>query len=169
MRKTRENIVLRGIRGDICQYLDELVARCLDTATKVIRSGRLGALVVMGFCNWGVMASHHKLRELVTQVREVKRYPMCVYQSTMNTTQHDKLLEALEPYGTLGGVDGPGVVKSRVEMDLLYHEKRQSAKTHLAWVADSTRSLLNPPTLRRIVDIVHFEWSGDVGDVEYCP
>jgi hypothetical protein len=36
-------------------------------------------------------------------------------------------------------------------------------------IPDATRSLLKPTTLRQIVDVVHFEWSGDIGAVNYCP
>lgn len=46
---------------------------------------------------------------------------------------------------------------------------RISPDTHMAWLADSTRSILNPGTLSRIIDVLHFEWVGNTGDVEYCP
>lgn len=63
MRKTRENV---GIRGNVCRYLDGLLMQCLDITVKAVRSGRTSALAVMGFCNWVVMSSHHKMFELVT-------------------------------------------------------------------------------------------------------
>lgn len=43
-----------------------------------------------------------------------------------------------------------------------------SPQTRTAWLADSTRSLLHPTSLREIIDVVHFEWQGQTGDVEYC-
>lgn len=46
---------------------------------------------------------------------------------------------------------------------------RAESETHLTWMADITRSLLRPETLRKIVDVVHFEWRGDIGDREFCP
>jgi hypothetical protein len=54
-------------------------------------------------------------------------------------------------------------------MDMKYHLYRSSSKSHLAWLANSTRSLLDPVTLRKIVDVVHFEWQGQIGGMEYCP
>lgn len=169
MRKTRENVVLRGVRRNICRYLDGLVRQCLDSALKAILSGQLSALVLTSFCSWAIMSSHHKVFELVTQTKEVKRYSVCTYESTSDMSSYNELLAALEPYGSLGAIGGPRVDKQRCEMDRLYHEKREDPKTHQAWLADCARSLLNPRTLRAIVDVVHFEWTGDIGDAEYCP
>lgn len=50
-------------------------------------------------------------------------------------------------------------------MDLIYGIYRQSPSRHLAWLADMTRSLLCPLTMRKVVDVVHFEWKEDVGEV----
>jgi hypothetical protein len=55
------------------------------------------------------------------------------------------------------------VTKRRVEMETTYSTCRSDPEAHLAWLADATRSLLEPTVLRRIVDVVHYEWSGDVG------
>jgi hypothetical protein len=124
-------------------------------------------MVVTSFCNWAVMASHHKLFELVRGVRGVRHNPICDYASASEGT-YQQLLVALAEHGTLGD-DRPQVTRRRAEMDMKYHLYRSSAKSHLAWLADSTRSLLDPVTLRKIVDVVHFEWQGQIGDVEYCP
>lgn len=167
MRKQRENTVLRGIRGCLCRYLDGLITSCLEQTCRAIQSTRVSAMVVMSFCNWAVMASHHKLYELVQGVREVKQYPACDYASA-SERKYRQLLGVLAEYGTLGN-DRPQVTRRRAEMDMCYHLYRTSSKSHLAWLADSTRSLLDPVTLRRIVDVVHFEWQGQVGDVKYCP
>ncbi|KAG6828127.1 hypothetical protein H0H92_009119 [Tricholoma furcatifolium] len=166
-RRQRENPVLRGVRGCLCEYLDGLMSRCIEKACKAIRYSRLQAFVVMAFCNWDLMSSHHKIFELVTGVREVAVYPCCEYMS-MSDGRYEQLLEALAVYGTLGD-QGPRVTKRRAEMDMAYHQIRLSPETHLAWLADCTRSLLDPVNLRKIVDVVHFEWKGHVGDVEYCP
>lgn len=56
MRNTRENVVLRGVRGHTCRYLDGLLTLCLDATLRSVRSGRLSALVVMSFCDWVVMS-----------------------------------------------------------------------------------------------------------------
>jgi hypothetical protein len=167
MRKQRENTVLRGIRGCLCRYLDELVTSCLVQVCRAIRSSRTNAIVVMSFCNWAVMASHHKLFELVQGVREVEQYMTCEYASSSGS-EYQKLLTALVDYDTLGS-DGPRVTRRRAEMDKSYVLRRASSESHLAWLADSTRSLLDPVTLRKIVDVVHFEWQGQIGDVKYCP
>lgn len=53
-------------------------------------------------------------------------------------------------------------------MDKAYGLCQESPERHIAWLADATRSLLGPTTLRQIVDVVHFQWNGDVGAVYYC-
>jgi hypothetical protein len=168
MRKQRENVILRGLRGNLCRYLDSAVGMCLDAVADVFEEGEVGALVIMGFCNWAIMSSHHKVYELMMGVRPVREYGCCVYTSVQDTARYERLIEALRPYGTLGG-DGPSVLKKRIEMDKTYDVCRQSPELHLSWLADATRSLLEPTTLRQIVDMVHFEWRGDVGAVGYCP
>ncbi|KAJ5612759.1 hypothetical protein N7510_005953 [Penicillium lagena] len=167
MRKQRENTVLRGIRGCICRYLDGLISSCVEQAYDVIQSSPLSAIVVMSFCNWAVMASHHKLYELVRGMSTVKSYPTCKYASVTGG-RYQQLLKALAVYSTIGD-DGPRVTKTRAEMDAHYYLYRSSPKSHLAWLADSARNLLNPVTLRTIVDVVHFVWQGEIGDVGYCP
>ena len=167
MRKQRENTVLRGVRGCLCRYLNGLITSCLEQVCRAIQTTRISAMVVMSFCNWAVMASHHKLFELVHGVHEIRHYPTCDYASVPGST-YQQLLAALAEYGTVGD-DRPQVTRRRKEMDMRYHLYRSSTKSHLAWIADSTRSLLDPLTLRKIVDVVHFEWQGQIGDVEYCP
>ncbi|KAJ5731530.1 uncharacterized protein N7483_006038 [Penicillium malachiteum] len=168
MRKQRENPILRGIEGNICAYLDRMIAKCLDTINEVIESSDVGALVAMGYCNWALLGSHHKVYELLHGVKRVQRWSLCEYESQSNTSRYDRLLRALQPYGTLGS-DGPQVTKKRIEMDKMYSLCRSDPKMSLAWLADATRSLLDPFVLRRIVDVVHFEWCGDIGAKDYCP
>lgn len=168
MRKQRENVLLRGLRGNICRYLDTMIRECLDAVVEVVEGSELGALVVMGYCNWAVMGAHHKVFEVLMGVKGVKRYEACHYASVADTSRYSRLMRALGPYGTLGE-DGPMVAKRRVEMEKVYSTCRSDPAAHLAWLADATRSLLEPTTLRRIVDVVHYEWSGDVGAVDYCP
>lgn len=169
MRKQRENVILRGVSGgNVCLYIDGLLVRCLKLVSEVVRDGQLGGLVVMGFCNWAVMASHHKVFELVKETTEVKRYPTCSYLSVEDSWRYGELLEALKPYGSLDqGFDSS--IKRRIELDMMYAKYRASPDTHIKWLADMTRSLLEPNRLRRIVDVVHFEWHGGIGDAEYCP
>jgi hypothetical protein len=167
VRKQRENSILRGIRGCLCSYLDSCISQCLSLACECLTSDRLSGLVVLGFSNWAVMSSHHKIYELINGVQEVKQYPTCKYASTADQTQYNNLLKALEPYGTMGE-EGPHVLMKRATMDQLYAVNRAKSETHIAWMADIVRSLLRPETLRKIVDVVHFEWRGDLGDREFC-
>ncbi|EFR01199.1 hypothetical protein MGYG_04201 [Nannizzia gypsea CBS 118893] len=166
MRKQRENPVLRGVRGSACQYLKEKLLECIICARELIESKKLLAMVTMAFCNWTVMASHHKLYELVHGVREGTAIAQCEYDSL--DEQYDRLLEALQPYGSLGS-GGPLWELKRMELDKLYHGYRRSPESHSAWLADMVRLLLKPSTFRRIVDVVHYSWTDDVGEVDYCP
>lgn len=168
MRKQRENVLLRGVRGDLCRYLDSMIGRCLDAVVEVVENSELGALVVMGYCNWAVMGAHHKVYEILKGTKGVTQYEACHYASVADASVYQRLTRALESYGTLGEA-GPMVTKKRVEMEKVYSTCRSDPVAHLAWLADATRSLLEPTVLRRIVDVVHYEWSGDVGAVDYCP
>ncbi|RAH63581.1 hypothetical protein BO85DRAFT_455560 [Aspergillus piperis CBS 112811] len=167
-RKQRENIVLRGVRGDLCEYLDQMMFECIETATLAVQTNPTCAYVLMAFCNWAVMSSHHKVYEISTQVSEVGKQDECLSRSRDHQRAYWGLLEVLAPYGTLGK-EGPRVGQTRAELDFRYGVCRSSSTLHAAWLADITRSLLEPRTLRRIVDVVHFEWTGCEGEVEYCP
>ncbi|PWY82775.1 hypothetical protein BO83DRAFT_305002 [Aspergillus eucalypticola CBS 122712] len=167
-RKQRENVVLRGVRGNLCEYLDRVMFECLETATLAVQMNPTYAYVLMAFCNWAVMSSHHKVYEVSTQVSEIGKHDECLSRSRDHRRAYWGLLEALAPYGTLGK-EGPRVGQTRAELDFRYGVCRSSSTLHAAWLADITRSLLEPRTLRRIVDVVHFEWTGCEGEVEYCP
>ena len=166
-RKLRENVMLRGVRGNLCRYLDGLISSCLLRTAETIRSSPTSALVVMGICNWMLMASQHKVYEVFNGINEQEEFATCRY-SSLSDGSYEQLLSALASYGTLGE-NGPDVGKRRMDMDLLYHGYRTNPQTSAAWLADSTRSLLQPTNLRMIIDVVHFPWSGEPGDVEYCP
>lgn len=168
MRKQRENVILRGIRGDLCSYLDQMIVQCLDSIIDVIETSEVGALVVMGYCNWAILGAHHKVFEVLEGIRKVKIDVACIYESQLDATRYERLLRALQPYGTLGD-KGPRVSKRRIEMDKLYNVYRKDPTLHLAWLADATRDLLQPKVLRKVIDVVHYEWSGDLGAVDYCP
>lgn len=168
MRKQRESPIVRGIDGNLCSYLDGMIVRALDTAIDVLETSEVGALVVMGYCNWAVLGSHHKVYEIVHGVRSVKRYAACQYESEKNATRYNRLLRALQQFGTLGK-DGPHVTKKRNEMEKMYSMCRLRPESSLAWLADATRSLMLPSVLRQIIDVVHYEWNGDIGAVDYCP
>lgn len=167
MRKLRENVILRGIRGNICEYLDGPICSVLRVVAKAIESSPVCALVDMGICNWALMASQHKVYEVFHGVRERKGAAVCEYASASNGS-YERLLDALEGYGTLGE-NGPDVAKRRADMDMGFAAHRTSPQTNMAWLADSTRSMLHPGNLRKIIDVVHFEWLGQIGDVEYYP
>jgi hypothetical protein len=167
-RKQRENVVLRGLRGNICVYLDELIEDCLDTTASLVESSKLCALVLMSFCNWSIMGSHHKVYELMKELTVDKNWPACRYTLVSNQRKQKRLLASLAPFGTLGK-NGPSVSRKRAELDKQYATCIGDRQRHLAWLADACRSLLCPQTLRRIVDVVHYRWDGEVGDVQYCP
>ncbi|KAJ5629050.1 hypothetical protein N7490_011278 [Penicillium lividum] len=167
MPKVRENVILRGIRGNFCEHMDGLISSCLRLSAKAIRSSRASALVVMGISNWMLMGSQHKAYDLLHGVQERDDSTTCQYLSASDDS-YQILLESLADYGTLGD-NGPRVTTRRAEMDVRYHLYRTSSQTHMAWLADSMRTLLIPLTLRKVVDVVHFDWHGNTGDVEYCP
>ncbi|KOS48773.1 hypothetical protein ACN38_g304 [Penicillium nordicum] len=167
-RKQRENVVLRGLHGNICVYLDGLIGECLDTTANLVESSRLCAFVLMSFCNWSIMGSHHKIYELTGEVKVEVKWPLCQYTSVNNQSKHKRLLDSLTPFGTLGK-EGPNVSNKRIELDKRYATCIHDTNRHSAWLADMCRSLLSPQTLRKIVDVVHYRWDGHAGDAEYCP
>ncbi len=122
----------------------------------------------MSFCNWSIMSSHHKVYELMKELTGDRNWPLCRYTSVSNQSKYKRLLASLAPFGTLGE-DGPSVSRKRTDLDQQYSTCIGDRKRHLAWLADTCRSLLCPQTLRRIVDVVHYRWDGQVGDVQYCP
>ncbi|KAE8354363.1 hypothetical protein BDV28DRAFT_156282 [Aspergillus coremiiformis] len=166
MRKQRENPVLRGMRGSICRYLNQRILDCIISVRKLIESKQLLAMVTMSFCNWTVMSSHHKLYELTHGVCKNTDLERCKYDGL--DEQYNRLLDALSPYGSLGP-DRPHWGMKRMELDAMYNIHRQSPETHLAWLADMVRLFLDPSTFRSIVDVVHYSWQGDLGQVQYCP
>jgi hypothetical protein len=166
MRKQRENPVLRGLHGSICEYLHQKMLDCLINVRTLIQSKRLLAMVTMAFCNWCVMASHHKLHEVYHGVVQDITHKKCNYDGLEE--QYELLLDALRPYGSMGSA-GPHFGMKRRELDQLYSHYKQAPEIHQAWLADTVRILLQPTTFRRIVDVVHYPWVGDTGEAEYCP
>ncbi|KAM3067800.1 hypothetical protein ACMFMG_011534 [Clarireedia jacksonii] len=136
-----------------------------QAVTDMVSLGTLTTLVTLGFCNWLLMASHHKVYEIVTSVEQVRGVGLCSYQGM---EEYSKLLEALEPLGTTQE-SPPNVRMTRAELELRYCKSRVLHETHLAWLADAARTLLHPHNLRRIIDVAHFRWIGSIGDVDYCP
>jgi hypothetical protein len=47
MRKQRENVILRGLRGSACNYLDGLISKCVKGAAELIGRRKIHALVIM--------------------------------------------------------------------------------------------------------------------------
>ncbi|KAE8140283.1 hypothetical protein BDV38DRAFT_290524 [Aspergillus pseudotamarii] len=167
MRKQRENPVLRGVQGSICEYLRQQVLDCLINVRTLIESKRLLAMVTMAFCNWCVMASHHKLHEVYHgAVQNTTLKQPCKYHGLEE--QYELLLNVLRPYGSIGSA-GPHLGMKRRDLDQLYSHYKQTPETHRAWLADMVRILMQPTTFRRIVDVVHYPWVGDIGEAEYCP
>ncbi|KAJ5157453.1 uncharacterized protein N7482_008553 [Penicillium canariense] len=167
MRKQRENVVLRGIRGSACEYLDDIVAKCVQGAAELVRRRKINALVIMSLCNWGLMSCHHKVYELVHGTHLINKERVCHYRSTSDGS-YEKLLLALDKYGTLGS-EGPRATMKRKALQTMYPKFQRTPETHIAWLADVTREMLNPANLRRLVDFVHYEWNGQLGDMAYCP
>ncbi|KAL4863355.1 hypothetical protein BDV12DRAFT_29615 [Aspergillus spectabilis] len=56
-RGQRENMVMRGVRDNACQYLAMLITRCLDKATQDLQSSRTSALVLIVLGNWAFLSS----------------------------------------------------------------------------------------------------------------
>lgn len=165
-RNQRENVVLRGVRGNLCTYLDGLIALCIRNAASMIRRGKIFALMVSCFCNWMLLSSGHKLFETLHGIEPLAGDEPCHYKSKTDGA-YESLLEALEPHGTMGE-DGPSVDMKREELQLLYAKHRQSPVQHSKWTADVVRIVLHPDNLRKLVDVVHYQWTGDLGNVNYC-
>lgn len=121
----------------------------------------------MGVCNWGLMACHHKVCELIRKTHLVDQKTTCHYHPTTNGN-YEQLLKVVGKYGTLG-IDAPRATTKRGTLLVSYHSYKQSPDTYLAWLADAVRELLNPANLRRMVDFVHYEWNDQIGDAGYCP
>lgn len=165
MRKQRENPVLRGMTDDMCGYLSSRMRECIAAVTQMVTDSQLTALVALGFCNWLLMASHHKVYEVIAGVEQVSGVEPCEYGGM---EAYNSLLASLESFGTCGD-NAPNVRMTRAELEDRYCRCRQSTESHTAWLADAARALLHPHTLRRIIDVGHYRWTGNVGDVEYCP
>lgn len=166
MRNARENPLVRGVRGNACRYINTLLVQCLGQVCDMILTKKLLGIMVMVCCQWSVMGSHHKLYELYHGLDQVPGLPPCQYDEL--DERYQSLLQALKPYGTLGE-NGPSPGMKRKHLDLLYYSHRQSHERHLAWLADMTRLLLNPRYIRRLTDVVHYQWNGSLGQSEYCP
>lgn len=165
MRMQRENIVLRGVRGNVCKFLSRTMVECIEAVTMVIKLGTLPALVILGFCNWLLMASHHKIFEIVSGVEKVNGFALCDYRGM---EEYANLLVVLESFGEVQE-SIPTVIMTRAELESGYCKSRLSFETHVAWLAGSARTILHPHNLRRIIDVAHYIWSGSVGDKEFCP
>jgi hypothetical protein len=166
-RNQRENVVLKGVRGCLCTYLDNLISECITGAATMLRRGKTFGLVVMTFCNWMLLSSGHKIYEIIHGTRLIQSNKPCIYKSRDNGA-YEELSDALKSYGSLGE-RGPSINMKRKELQMHYAKHRQSPEDHVKWVADVVRVLLHPDNLRRIVDVVHFQWTGDLGHVDYCP
>jgi hypothetical protein len=166
---TWRNVVLRGVRGCLCVYLDGLLVDCISGAAELTRRGKVFALNIMAFCNWMMMSSGHKVYELLRGTRMIGAAAddlLCCYRSEESGVYED-LLGALGVYGTLGQ-GGPNLKMKRKDLQLLYAVYRRDPETHIKWLADAVRLMLHPRTLRRLVDVVHYQWTGEIGDAGYC-
>lgn len=165
-RNQRENVVLRGVRGCLCEYLDGLLTECIGGAAVMVGRGKTFALLTMCFCNWMLMSSGHKVYELLHGLQPSETSTPCHYKSE-NNGNYEQLLQALEPYGTLGE-DGPRIDMTRKDLQMRYAHHRESPESHIRWTADAVRIILHPGNLRHLVDVVHYPWTGDLGNVNYC-
>lgn len=166
-RNQRENVVLRAVRGNLCRYLDGSIEQCIRKSAAAVRRGRLFAFVVMCFCNWMLRSSGHKLFETYHGTRLIATDPPCLYRSQQSSA-YQELLEALSEYGTLGEAEGPSLHLKRRDLQLRYAKHRVASETHIRWMADVVRIVLNPNVLRRLVDVVHYQWVGELGSINYC-
>lgn len=165
-RSQRENVVLRGVRGCLCTYLDSLLSRCIRGAANFIRRGDIFALNIMAFCNWMLMGSGHKVHEIFRGTSHIGTNRPCHYNSK-DDGAYEELLESLESCPTLGE-QGPRVTMKRKDLQTLYAKHRLSSESHIIWLADVVRVVLHPDNLRQLVDVVHHPWTGELGDVNYC-
>jgi hypothetical protein len=165
-RNQRENVVLRGVRGCLCAYLDGLLSRCIRGAAALIRRGEIFAFNIMSFCNWMLLGSGHKVYEIFRGTNPVGGDSPCCYESK-DDGAYKELLESLEPYPGLEE-GGPDVTMKRKDLQTLYAKHRLSPQSHVMWLADVVRVVLHPDNLRRLVDVVHHPWNGELGDVDYC-
>lgn len=78
-RAQRENPTIRGVRGNVCEYLSGMMIECIELVTSLVSPNAPAGLVVLGFTNWLLMASHHKAYEIVTGVKQVKGVELCDY------------------------------------------------------------------------------------------
>lgn len=113
-----------------------------------------------------LLSSGHKVYEIVHGTRPVTINHPCHYNSGDNGAYED-LLAALEPYSSLG-TNGPSINLKRKDLQMRYAEHRQLHENHIKWNADVVRIMLHPDNLRRLVDVVHFQWTGELGNVGYC-
>ena len=166
-RNQRENVVLRRVRGCLCSYLDELISRCVGGSAALINRGDIFALVIVCFCSWMLMSSGHKIYETLHGAHLISKDDQtCAYGSATDGV-YEELLKALHPYGSLGE-RGPSIRTKRKDLQTLYAKYKASPDDHIKWAAGVTRIVLHPVTFRRLVDVVHYQLTGELGDTDYC-
>lgn len=165
-RSQRENVVLRGVRGCLCTYLDNTLSKCIRGAATLIRRGDIFAVNIMDFCNWMLMGSGHKFYEIFRGTNPVGINNPYHYKSK-DDGAYEELLESLASCPTLGE-HGPRVTMKRKDLQILYAKHRLSPESHILWLADIVRVVLHPDNLRQLVDVVHHPWSGELWDIGYC-
>ena len=113
------------------------------------------------------MSSGHKLYETLHGAHLISKDDhTCAYGSATDGV-YEELLKALHPYGSLGE-RGPSIRTKRKDLQTLYAKYKASPDDHIKWAAGVTRIVLHPVTLRRLVDVVHYQWTGELGDTDYC-
>jgi hypothetical protein len=113
-----------------------------------------------------LLGSGHKVYEIFRGTDPVGVDSPCCYKSK-DDGAYEELLESLESYPALEE-DGPDVTMKRKDLQMLYAKHQLSPQGHVLWLADIVRVVLHPDNLRRLVDVVHHPWSGELGDVDYC-
>ena len=165
-RSQRENVILRGVRGCLCTYLDGLLSRCVRGAATLIRRGDIFALNIMAFCNWMLMGLGHRFYEIFRGTNPIGPNSPCHYESK-NDGAYAEPLESLASCPTVGD-RGPLVTMKRKDLQTLYAKHRLSPESHILWLADIVRVVLHLYNLRQLVDVVHHPWSGELVDIAYC-
>ncbi|CAF9914544.1 MAG: hypothetical protein GOMPHAMPRED_008188 [Gomphillus americanus] len=165
-RNQQENVVLRGVRGCLCVYLDVApVGGAFLVQQILVGRDTISAFLIFCFSNWVLMGLGHKVYKIMLGTQLSSPSLPREYKSKHDGA-YEKLLRALEPYGTLGE-HGPCVIMRRKDLQMRYSEYRMSSSDHSRLLADVTRTVLHPYTLGRPVDVVRYQWTGDVGDVKH--
>jgi hypothetical protein len=139
------------------RYLDGLLSRCIRGGAAHQGRGKVFALdiIMCFFCNWdadevGAQNGRDPARGPAAGSVAVTIGPS---STTTTTTMTIPTEHSWRPSSRTGRSEkkGPSISVKRKE-----------------WTADVVRLVLHQTTLRSLVDVVHYPWSGELGHVDYC-